>query len=250
MRTWIPIGSSWLRPAHGAPAKRGGALCWAASESSVSRYGLDLDVFRPHDREAARKAFGIRADDRVILFVSDSLHNRRKGLDLLLSAIESIEEKADVVLASVGSGVTPEIGGIRPLHLGRVDSDYLLSIIYSIADVFVIPSREEQLGQTAIEATACGCPVVGFAVGGVPDIIEEGRTGFLAAPFDIRQLRDAIEAAIAQPRRFRRRVPLARRTPLRPRRPGEGVSEPLFGDPEGPGSSRRLPWLEHAKAQF
>jgi glycosyltransferase involved in cell wall biosynthesis len=160
--------------------------------------GLDLDVFRPRDRKAARKAFGIQADERVILFVSDSLRNHRKGLDLLLSAIESVEAKANLVLASVGDGATPEIGGIRRLHVGRIDSDYLLSLFYNIADVFVIPSREDNLPQTAVEATACGCPVVGFDIGGLSDIIEEGQTGFLTAPFDIRQLRDAIEATIVR----------------------------------------------------
>jgi glycosyltransferase involved in cell wall biosynthesis len=63
------------------------------------------------------------------------------------------------------------------------------------ADVFVIPSREESFGLTALEATACGCRVVGFAICGLPDIIEDRRTGYLAAPFEIRQLRGAIELA-------------------------------------------------------
>lgn len=158
--------------------------------------GLDLDVFRPCEREEVRRAFGIRDEERVILFVSDSLHNPRKGLDLLLSAVESIQGKANLLLASVGNGTLPEVGGIRRVHFGRIDSDSLLALIYNIADVFALPSREDNLPQTGVEAIACGCPVVGFAVGGIPDIIEEGRTGFLAAPFNIRQLRDAIEVAI------------------------------------------------------
>jgi glycosyltransferase involved in cell wall biosynthesis len=160
--------------------------------------GLDLQVFQPRNRDAARKTFGIKAEERVMLFVSDDLHNSRKGLDLLLSAIESIEARANVVLVSVGIGAMPHIGGSRRLHFGRVDSDYLLSVIYSMADVFVITSREDNLPQTALEAIACGCPVVGFSVGGLPDIIEDGETGFLTPPFDIYQLRDAIEAAITR----------------------------------------------------
>jgi glycosyltransferase involved in cell wall biosynthesis len=158
--------------------------------------GLDLGVFRPRDREAARTAFGIQASERVILVVSGSLQCRRKGLDLLLPAVEAIEAKAAIVLASVGSGAMPEIRGIRQLRLGYIESDYLLSLIYNIADVFVIPSREDNLPQTAAEATACGCPVVGFSIGGLPDIVAQGQTGFLAAPFDVRELRDGIEKAI------------------------------------------------------
>jgi glycosyltransferase involved in cell wall biosynthesis len=158
--------------------------------------GLDISIFRPHDREACRKAMNIQQNDRVVLFICQGLENRRKGLDLLLSAIEAIESKSSLVLMLVGSGSFPQIGDIRWLNLGTIESDHLLSLIYNVADVFVIPSREENLALTALEATACGCPVVGFSIGGLPDIIENGRTGYLAAPFEIRQLRDAIEAAI------------------------------------------------------
>ena len=158
--------------------------------------GLDLSIFRPHDREACRKAMNIQQKDRVVLFICQTLKNRRKGLDLLLSAVEAIEPKSTLVLMSVGSGMLPQIDGIRSLNLGVIESDRLLSLIYNVADVFAIPSREENLALTALEATACGCPVVGFSIGGLPDIIEDGRTGYLAAPFEIRQLRDAIEAAI------------------------------------------------------
>ena len=161
-------------------------------------HGLDLDVFYPRDRDAARRSFGFQADQRAILFISDYLNNHRKGLDLLLSAIEGIEAKQDIVLLLVGSGVMPKINAIRSIHFGRIESDLFLSLLYNIADVFVIPSREEQFGQTAAEATACGCPVVGFGVGGVSDIVDEPRTGLLAAPFDIRQLREGIETVIVR----------------------------------------------------
>lgn len=161
-------------------------------------YGLDLDVFRPRDRRAARTSLGIQAQERVVLFVSHFLDSHRKGLDLFLSAVSALKDKSNVVLMSVGNGYAPKVDGTRTIHLGPVYSDLILSLAYNAADVFVIPSREDNLPLTATEAAACGCPVVGFAIGGMPDIVEDGRTGFLAKPFDTAQLRDAIEAAIVR----------------------------------------------------
>ena len=159
-------------------------------------YGIDLKVFRPQGHHAIKSAFGIKAHERAILFVSDVINLRRKGSDLFLSAVRELTNKTDVVLISVGNGALPKIDGIRSLHLGRIESDFMLSLVYNVADVFVIPSREEGFGLTAVEAIACGCPVVGFAVGGIPDIVEDGQTGYLVKPFEIRELKDAMEKAI------------------------------------------------------
>jgi glycosyltransferase involved in cell wall biosynthesis len=184
-----------------------GASAWMAREARRSAllgrfrvehvpYGIDLDVFRPRGHDAVKAAFGIQPNERVILFVSDVVDLSRKGSDLFLSAVRGLKDKSNVVLISVGNGAMPKIDGIRSLHLGRIESDFILSLVYNVADVFVIPSREEGFGLTAVEASASGCPVVGFAVGGIPDIVEDGQTGFLVTPFEISQLRDAIERAI------------------------------------------------------
>ena len=72
----------------------------------------------------------------------------------------------------------------------------MLSTIYSAADVFVIPSLQESFGQTVIESLACGTPVVGFASGGIVDMVRPGQTGWLAPTGDTNALREAIETAL------------------------------------------------------
>src|SRR5438046_2993624 len=77
----------------------------------------------------------------------------------------------------------------------------MLSTIYSAADVFVIPSLQESFGQTVIESLACGTPVVGFASGGIPDMVRPGHTGWLAPTGDTAALRNAMVTALSDPRR-------------------------------------------------
>jgi glycosyltransferase involved in cell wall biosynthesis len=98
----------------------------------------------------------------------------------------------DLFLVSVGTGQPPMTGCIPCLHLGHVNNDRWLSLIYSAADVFVIPSLQDNLPNTVLESMACGTPVIGFAVGGISDMIRDGRTGLLVPPQDVAGLRNAM----------------------------------------------------------
>jgi glycosyltransferase involved in cell wall biosynthesis len=102
----------------------------------------------------------------------------------------------NVLLVSVGGGKCELPAGVRHLPLGRVNNDRMLSTIYSAADVFVIPSLQESFGQTVIEALACGTPVVGFASGGIVDMVRPGQTGWLAETGNTASLREAIVEAL------------------------------------------------------
>ena len=160
------------------------------------RSGTDLRIFKPRNRPEIRNVLGFDDSDRVLLFVSDTVNNYRKGIDLLRDAILTMRNRQKLFLVSVGRGATKDNFGCRHLHLGAVELELLLSLIYNAADVFVAPYREDNLPQTALEAMACGCPVVGFSSGGMPDIICSGKTGFLVRAFSVQELAHCIEIVL------------------------------------------------------
>ena len=98
-------------------------------------------------------------------------------------------------MLSVG-GNSPDVPAIPQMHLGRISNDRMLSVIYSAADVFVIPSLQESFGQTVTESLACGTPVVGFDTGGIPDMVRPGITGYLAPVGNAAELADAITRVV------------------------------------------------------
>ena len=155
--------------------------------------GVDTDVFRPHPRDFAREVLGLPAAGRVVLFGADSVANHRKGFDLLLAAIAGLAREREVTLAAIGGGHVEVPAGAGPVvPLGRIDDARLLALAYAAADLFVLPTRADNLPNVVLEAMACGTPVVGFDVGGVPDMVRPGETGLLAPPEDVAGLRDAI----------------------------------------------------------
>jgi glycosyltransferase involved in cell wall biosynthesis len=156
--------------------------------------GLDVETFAPRDGEGLRRALGIPEKAKVLLFVAHSTENKRKGFGLLTEALKEADERiSDLFLLSVGGGHPDFPSSLEHLHLGHVDSDRLLSAVYSSADAFVIPSTQEAFGQTALESIACGTPVIGFDAGGIPDIVRPGQTGLLAKTGEVESLRAAIE---------------------------------------------------------
>ena len=89
-----------------------------------------------------------------------------------------------------------------PIHdTGRLHDDLSLRLLYAAADVFVIPSRQDNLPNTGLEAHACGTPVVAFRTGGLVDIVDERITGALAQPFDPASLAAALLWVLDDPQR-------------------------------------------------
>ncbi len=85
--------------------------------------------------------------------------------------------------------------------MGELHDEITLALAYSAADVFVCPSREESFSNTTLESLACGTPVVGFAVGGIPDMIEHKVNGMLATPHDPQELAAGIAYVLEEEER-------------------------------------------------
>ncbi len=147
----------------------------------VIHYGLPLDIFKPYNKAELRNEFKIPEGKKVLLFGSDAVLNPRKGFKYMLESLKKIESK-NVVLSIFGN--LPEDwkieGDFTVLKHGKINDQQKLAKIYSMADGFIIPTTEDNLPNTAIESLACGTPVVTFDTGGLPDIAEHKKTGFLA----------------------------------------------------------------------
>jgi glycosyltransferase involved in cell wall biosynthesis len=165
-------------------------------------YGIDTDLFQPQAQPEARRALGLPEQAHIVLFgasVADS--DRRKGFDLQRAALAKLPAQIEgrpVMAVVFGNTEKVELAGmsIRLVGLGPIRADSRLCTIYSAADVFAAPSREDNLPNTVIESLACGTPCVAFRIGGMADLITMGRTGSLATPFDTSEFATALSAEL------------------------------------------------------
>jgi glycosyltransferase involved in cell wall biosynthesis len=155
-------------------------------------YGLDTLLYQPLDKAVCRKILNIPIDLPSLLFMSDSLSNHRKGMDVLVAAIKQIPNDQRPLVISIGAGGGVETAGLLHLPLGRIDDERLMATAYNAADIFVTPTRADNLPNGVLEAMACGIPVVGPKVGGVPDMIVDGETGVLFDSADARAMAQAM----------------------------------------------------------
>lgn len=151
-------------------------------------YGIDTEAYQPLDSVQCRSLLGIPLDKNVLMFGAENLKDTRKGGNLLLAALERLPNslKAQthlITLGNDGDAIATAVG-MPNLNLGYVASDRLKSIAYSAADLFIFPTRADNLPLVLQESMACGTPMVSFKVGGVPDLVRPGITGYLAIPED------------------------------------------------------------------
>lgn len=158
--------------------------------------GIDIEAYQPLDSEQCRSVLGIPKNKKVLMFAAQSLEDWRKGGDLLLKGLQNLPKslKTETLLVTLGKGgekISAAVG-IENLNLGYVESDRIKSIAYCAADLFIFPTRADNLPLVLQESMACGTPMVSFKVGGVPDLVRPDITGYLAAPEDVDDFRDGI----------------------------------------------------------
>jgi glycosyltransferase involved in cell wall biosynthesis len=175
---------------------------------SVIPYGLDTGLFAPVDRLQARHQLQLPPDAKIVIFVAADTRSPRKGLSKLLQAMEGLRDVSGCLLISVGRIDQTTNFPIAHRQLGYLGDNAALSAAYSAADLFVIPSLQDNLPNTVMESLACATPVAGFAVGGIPDMVRPGETGLLARAGDSDDLARAM-------RRILDDSDLARRLSLR-----------------------------------
>jgi glycosyltransferase involved in cell wall biosynthesis len=182
------------------------ALCvgWSswAQRSFIADYGIPESKTRvvPPGIELARWQLPASPPNNTlprVLFVGG--HFTRKGGDLLLDVFRS-QLRGRCELDLVTRDPVPEEPGVR-VHRGMQPGSPELLALYAGADLFALPTRGDCFSIASIEAMAMGLPVVVSAVGGIPEIVEEGRSGHLIAPNDARGLLAALEPLLADAER-------------------------------------------------
>jgi glycosyltransferase involved in cell wall biosynthesis len=205
------------RPTFVAPSRdiaeraRRSAVAQRARASIVHiPHGIDVEVFRPGSKAAARAALGVPVDGLYVLCGSNYNAERRKGLrflDRVLAAATADSQlgPSKLKLLTVGEPKLDvhDLGGVDVIQLGRVSVDMMPSV-YAAADVFLHPSVEDNFPLMLLESLSCGTPAIAFDVGGVPDILQDGVCGRLAGAGDALAMAAALSClALDGPRRQR-----------------------------------------------
>lgn len=159
--------------------------------------GFDLKEFYPVDKSEARGQLGIESDGVLIAFGADDITSHRKGFHHLLNCLPQIQSKLPVECLVFGAGEVPPSDDLPRFHAqGFVDSVDRQRLIYSAADLVVVPSREDNQPQIGLEAMACRTPVIGFDAGGIPEYVRPGKTGCLVSLGDEGKLAEAISGLV------------------------------------------------------
>jgi D-inositol-3-phosphate glycosyltransferase len=175
--------------------------------------GVDHAFFGPGHGPQARRALGLPVDETLLLFVGRI--QPLKGADVAVRTLAALNGRSDrrcrLVVVGGPSGprgdetyrelvaLADHLGVGRQVHLVEPQPHELLSTYYRAADVCLVPSRSESFGLVALEAAACGTPVMASAVGGLTTLVDHGRTGFLVDGTDPAAFAWSVERILGEP---------------------------------------------------
>ena len=160
---------------------------------------VDPAVFKPLDKAAARRAFNLPSDKKLILFGAvGGTRDRLKGFGYLQEALRAFSYDAvELVLFGAESVADPQLN--LPWHsVGRLQDEVSLSLLYSACDVYVLPTLQDTFPKTVLESLACGSPCVIFDGSGTVDLVQQRQNGYVARLKDSADLRQGLEWVLQQ----------------------------------------------------
>ena len=167
---------------------------------------IDTNAFAPKDLASSRRSLGIQTNSPIVLFLTSAgLSDHRKGWDLLATSLNRVADRFPEAEVDIAGPLPSDSERIRlarsmPLGirwLGVLAGNTALRLAYNSASVVAVPSRQDTLPLSAMEAQSCGTPVVAFNIGGLSDVVVAGESGFLVEPFDTDAFGDRLCDAIA-----------------------------------------------------
>ncbi len=215
-KAWKNLNLTIVSPSHWLAQCARKSLLFRDLRVDVIPHGLNIERYKPINKKVARYSFNLPEDKQLVLFGAVSAtQDRRKGFDLLQLALQKLgqsqwKEKIELVVFGSSQPENSVNLGFNVHYLGRLKDDTSLALVYSSADVMIVPSVQEAFGQTASESLACGTPVIAFAGTGLGDIVEHQRNGYLARPFEIEDLTQGIVWVLENKERYQKLCDRAR----------------------------------------
>ncbi|BCZ16795.1 glycosyl transferase [Helicobacter sp. NHP19-003] len=151
---------------------------------------IDTDSYQPLDKVSCRQLLGLNTSKKLVGFGALDTNDPIKGYDLLLQALRPCT--LDMELVVVGRTKSSHLP-FKTHHLGALHDTASLVAFYNALDALIVPSRQENLSNMALESLSCGTPVLAFKVGGFADLIQHRENGYIAPSFDTTNLREGLE---------------------------------------------------------
>ncbi len=161
---------------------------------------INTAVFHPKNQSNSRKLFNLPTNKKLILFGALNVTDVRKGVYYLLKALTLMptDNTELVVFGQIKSDIKQQMP--VPIHsLGYLTNGEKIATLYNAVDLFVTSSLDENLPNTIMEAMACGTPCVGFATGGIPEMIDHLRNGYVAKYKSAEDLANGIRWVLEHP---------------------------------------------------
>jgi glycosyltransferase involved in cell wall biosynthesis len=206
-RAWREVAFTAVAPSTWMAVRARRSSLFSGRRVEVIPNGVDTSVFRPIDRREARAQLGLPLEAPTVLFAAlYADRDANKGFHLLAPALAGMQLRAGgrPLLLVAGNSTLhrhASLGGLPARTLGWIQDDAGMARALAAADVVAVPSMQENFPYAALEALACGRPVVGFRTSGLPDLVRDGANGLLAPPFEVAALREALRVLLEDPSR-------------------------------------------------